>query len=466
MRIQDKTSTPKTSFKSGGFYEITTKVQENTLLNRGLVDIGGCALPQALMSNNKDEAIERGSLSMLYFLMSIVTPFFMMPFLNKKCLASEGIVKEFQSAERHIMKVSKQYLTKDASHLVEGIKKEGIRLDALEIVKKAKKTNVELNLEEEIKKLKDGDIKNEHQKAFDGILSRYKGKEEELRTKLAKVHEKVFKYDFLTTAWMWCAAPYIATGITEKRTNKKGFSAAFDMVDQKQFDEKKYKADKRKKLLTSALIATIPPLVVPKLLMKSIAGKSGALKKYASLFDYSEGMFMSKAIFASMWALCDYPSALVSARDKLERKDRAIRFGALFVMFFGGDFAINNLVGRTVDKFAGTKIMNRKDKTLEVKGMDKVKQFFKDFKLFPRGFADIERLETSPKIINKTKKYGAALYWFSLLANCGLIGFALPAGLNKMLKKSLQDENKSVQSPQSAPSVPMLDKKSFDKLGF
>lgn len=56
MRVE-KYNTPKNSFK--GFYEITTTVQENTLLNRGLLDIGGCAIPQAIMSNNKDEAIER-----------------------------------------------------------------------------------------------------------------------------------------------------------------------------------------------------------------------------------------------------------------------------------------------------------------------------------------------------------------------------------------------------------------------
>ena len=60
MRVE-KYNTPKNSFK--GFYEITTTVQENTLLNRGLLDIGGCAIPQAIMSNNKDEAIEKSDRS-------------------------------------------------------------------------------------------------------------------------------------------------------------------------------------------------------------------------------------------------------------------------------------------------------------------------------------------------------------------------------------------------------------------
>ena len=144
-----------------GFYDITQKVQENTLLNRGIVDIGGCAIPQAIMSNNKDEAIERFSMSCLYFFMSIVTPFFMLPFLNKHFLASSGIVKNFKSAEKDIMKVSKKYLTEDGKYLAEGIKKKGLRLDAEKIVKEAKKQNKSLNVFEEMEKLEKSGIKAE-----------------------------------------------------------------------------------------------------------------------------------------------------------------------------------------------------------------------------------------------------------------------------------------------------------------
>lgn len=445
-----------------GFYDITQKVQENTLLNRGIVDIGGCAIPQAIMSNNKDEAIERFSMSCLYFFMSIVTPFFMLPFLNKKFLSSSGIVENFKGAEKEIMQVSKKYLTQDGKYLVEGIKKKGLRLDAQKIVKDAKTKNINLNVFEEMEKLEKNGTKLEHQKAFGDILERFNGNEDELRDKLINVHKNVFKYDFLTTAWMWCATPYIATGITEKRTHKKGFSAAFDMVDQNKFDEKKYKADKRRKIFTSAMIATIPPLVAPKLIMKSITSKNGALKKYASNFNYTDGMFMSKSIFALMWMLCDYPSQLVGSRDKLEMRDRAIRGAVLFTMFFGGDFALNNIIGRSFDKFAGTRIMDRKPDTVNLKGAKKVKQFFKDFKLLPRNFADLGKIDAPLETILKTKKYGTGLYWFALLANCGLIGFAMPAVLNKMLRKSVHKENIAQVKFDNHP----LDKKSFAKFGF
>lgn len=462
MRIENTTNTPKKPFK--GFIDITTKVQENTLLNRGIVDIGGCAIPQALMSNNKDEAIERGSLSLLYFVLSICTPFFMLPFLNKKFLASSGLVKDFKGLEKDIMKVSKEYLTQDASYLLKGIKEKGIYLDAEKLVNEGKKQGKNLDLNTEMKRLKDNGLKLEHQNAFENLLNRYKGKQNELKEKLAKVHKDVFKYDFLTTAWMWCAAPYVATEITEKRTHKKGFSAAFDMVDQSKYDEKKYNNAKKKKMLTSALIATIPPLITPKLLMKSLT--KGNLRKYASSFDYSEGMFMSKSIFALMWLLCDYPSALVSARDKMERKDRAIRFGALFVMFFGGDFAINNIIGRTIDKFAKTKIMKRTDQSLDVKGVNRAKQFMKDFTLLPRNFSELNSLAAPKNVIDKTKKYGAALYWFALLANCALIGFALPAGLNKMLKNSVKRDHSKSENQLSFSGFSPMKKNTYEKFGF
>jgi hypothetical protein len=44
------------------------------------------------------------------------------------------------------------------------------------------------------------------------------------------------------------------------------------------------------------------------------------------------------------------------------------------------------------------------------------------------------------KIISKTQKIGTAMYWLTLFANMGLVGFATPAFLNKMLKTAVQKE--------------------------
>ena len=48
----------RVNFK-GGLYDATAFIQAHTLLNRGLTNIGGCAIPNAIMSNTKEEALER-----------------------------------------------------------------------------------------------------------------------------------------------------------------------------------------------------------------------------------------------------------------------------------------------------------------------------------------------------------------------------------------------------------------------
>lgn len=364
-----------------GIYSITTNIQNNTLLNRGILDIGGIGIPQALMSNNKDEAIERGSQSLLYFGMSFLTPFFMLPLFNKRALKSTGIVKNFQNNEKRILEVSKKYLTKDADFMEKGIK----------ITAKNLKTECD----------------------FQNILNRFNNKEE-LRQKLLEAHHKIFRNDFLSTAWMWCATPWIITEATERRTNKKGFSATYEMRENN-VDDEKYKQNKIKKMIGTALIATIPAILIPRVVTKNMA--NGKLAKYADCFDYTGAKFMSKTIFALMWGLVDYPNQLIQSRDKNELKDRAIRYGAMVAMFFGGDLAFNYILGKTSDKLFNTKVMN--------------KNVLKSFK-------DIEKLEGN--VLRRTKYAGIGIYWASLLANVALLGVGLPGFLNFMLKKDIAKE--------------------------
>lgn len=424
------------SFKSGMLYGVTAKVQDNTLLNRGLIDIGGCGVPYAIMANNKDERIERIMESSLYFGMSFLTPFIMLPLFNKAFLSRSGIVKNFKNNEKRILEVSKEYLTKDSSYMVEGIRK-----TAKSLAQRASKSKNKKVLENA----------KTIEKDFENVLNRFSDKEE-LRQKLAKVHERVFMSDFLTTTFMWVAAPWITTETSEKRTHRKGFSAKFDLTEDEKVDEAQYKKDKNKRMIITSLIAVVPAVIAPKIVLKGIKSnlkpllasenifKKGwgsflnKIKKNASNFDYTESMFMSKTIFALMWLLCSYPSCLISARDKYERKDRAIRKGSLLAMYFGGDFLVNNISGRLADKYLGTKIMDT----------DKLKKgagFFERFKLSIRNFREIPEMKNlDTKTMQKTKNIGAALYWISLLANMGLIGFATPALLNRLLKKSLEKD--------------------------
>lgn len=416
MKIKDKTS-----FQSQGFYNLTNQIQENTVLNRGLLDLGGLAVPQMIMSNNKDERIERAVVQGLYFANSFMAPFVLLPLFNKKFLLHNGIIKNAQSKEKMIMEVSKKYLIKDTELMLKGIRETGEKIGCKE--------------------------------DFENIINRFESKEE-LRKKLIKTHENVLFADFLATAWMWCATPWAATEFTKLRTKRTGYSAIYGMAgeDQTRKNAEKHEKEKKKKLLISAAIGTVPSIIFPKLvakglrddltpllnsknLLKKLSGKAlNTVKKYPKCFDYTKGIFPSKTIFAAIWLLCDYPSAIVSARDKYEKRDRAIRSAGTLVVFFGGDFVLNNIFGQLSDKFLKTKIMD------DAK-LGKNPTFFKKMMMMPKNFTEIENLkELTPEILKKTKNIGASLYWLTLVANMGLLGFGMPAMLNKLLKNTLKKD--------------------------
>lgn len=389
-------------------YNTTQYVQEHTLVNRGLIDIGGCAIPHSLKSNNKTEALERLAMSSVYFGLSFLTPLVLLPIFNKQALKKHGIVKNFKNNERKIIRISNEFLNKDSHKMESGIKQLGENLGC----------------------------KND----FQNILARFPNKEK-LRESLIKAHKDIIRKDFLSTAWMWCATPYIITGLTEKITKRKGFSATFNMKKDNEISNKEYEHNKHLKMVGSSILATLPGLIIPPIIAKGIKNPNlgnkffKLINKNAKSFDYGFEVNMSKTLFSIIWLTSSYPSKILSSRDKDERKDRALRDGALIGMYFGGDFLINNILGRLSDRILKTKIIDRsanKGKT----------NFFKNFRLPLKNFRTVAKdlAGESPKIIKRTQNAGAAIYWASLLTNMGLIGFGLPTILNKILKKSINNE--------------------------
>jgi len=459
MKINNKEKIHKLPFKSQGLYNLTAQIQENTILNRGLLDLGGCAIPHMIMANNKDEAKERGTMSALYFVTAFVAPFVLLPFFNKKALSHNGMVKNFENNEKRIIEVSKKYLIKDAELMLEGFKKTAEKL-VIEAEKKGKKINVKED--------------------FNNIINRFSDKEE-LKNKLLKTHEQVLFSDFLATAWMWCATPWIATEVTKARTKRSGFSATYGIASEEQTrkNAEKHEKEKKKKLLISALIGTIPALFFPKLVTKALKNDLAPLiksknifargwghtlnliKKTADNWNYTKGMYPSKTIFGAIWLLCDYPSALVSSRDKYERRDRAARNAATFAVFFGGDFALNNIFGRLSDKVLKTQIMDRSKI-----GNNKSK-FFKKMLMVPKNFTELADLkDIAPKTLKKTKSVGAGLYWLTLFANMGLLGFGMPAVMNKILKNNINKDMSYQQNTNKTAFVFKNQNKLFKKFGF
>ena len=278
------------------------------------------------------------------------------------------------------------------------------------------------------------------QKAFNEIYNRYQNPEK-LKKDLLKVHEKILTTDFITTAVMWSSIPWIATEFTEHRTKRNDFSAGFKLKDNPDKTQEELKNSKIKKILWNIFFTTIPAIIFAKTVTKGLNTQSTnkilkTISQNAHNFDYTSGTNMSKTIYASIWLLSSFPAKIISSRDANERKDRALRDAGLFTMFFGGDFLINNIAGRIADKIFGTKIMNNGDKELN---------FLQKFKLQLKNFRKLEEAkDLPPEILKKTKIVGAGLYWFALLTNTALIGFALPKVLNKFLRYNINKEKEQL----------------------
>lgn len=396
---------------------MTVKVQENTLLNRGVIDTGG-AVAQTIMSNNHDEMIERGAMCALYLFPTLVAPYILLPFFSKTFLRKNNIVKEFVNNEWKIIQVSKKYLIKDAKHMIEGFRQTAAKLE-----EEAEISGKKLNIKQD----------------FDRVLKRFPDKEQ-LKNKLIKTHDNILFTDFLSTALMWCATPWLAMELTKKRTNRSGYSGTYEMIDEKhsKLNAQKHEQEKRKKIISSLAFATIPPYIFSKLVTKGIKDQSGVLskfvKRFPECFNYTRGVYPSKTIFAAIWLLSDFPTKIVSARDKYERRDRFIRDAANIAVFFGGDFVLNNVFGRLSDHYLDTKIMDR----------TKLKPnagFLRKLALEPRNFAELKNATNLPaKILKRTRNIGAGMYWSTLIANTFIIGFGVPIFLNKLLKKTVKED--------------------------
>ena len=387
-------------------YNATAYVQSHTLLNRGITTLGGSTIPQCIMSNNRHEARERAIMGIIYLVASYLTPIVLIPLYSKHFLKNKGIIKNFNDAGNKIIQVSKKYLTPQG--------------------------DIKKGLNETAKVLDRGQDK--YRKAFNEIYDRYQNPEK-LKKDLLAVHEKILLTDFITTAAMWSAIPWIATETTEKLTGRKDFSAGFNLKTDTAGENNKFK-----KIMWNIFFVTVPAIIFSKTVTKSLndtktSGLLAKINRNPQNFDYTSGTNMSKTIYASIWALSSFPAKIISARDKNERKDRALRDLGLFAMFFGGDFLINNVSGRMADKIFGTKIMDYNGKKLN---------FFRKFGLKLRDFNTLdERCGLSPETLKRTKNIGAGIYWFSLLANAALIGFGLPKLLNKLLRQNIKNEVES-----------------------
>lgn len=389
-----------------GLYNITSIIQNNTVMNRGLMELGGVAVPQTAMSNNRTEAKERLSKSALFFSVTFLSPFVTIRLLNKGGLKLFKVTKQFNAKDGQIIQLSNNYLKGNLSHMREGIKELG----------------------EKLKKRKDAN--------FDRILSLDNKELESLRKNLIKTKNTVFGADFLFTGILTGSIPWGVNNLSKKVTKRSGFSAEFAMADDSYTDKKaeKFEKSKLKRYLTFVGITSTVAIAIPGLVASSLISKKpnkllGAIKKHSEKFDYTDGIFMKLIPCFLMDAFGACVGEFLSCRDDYERRDLAIRLSFILAVFYGGDKVLNNISARLLDKSFKTKLVNR---DTEGKFVNKI-----------RSLEEISNLKNiDAKTLNRTKKAAVASYWGNLALTMVTLGFLLPFMLNKLLKNSVENEKK------------------------
>lgn len=391
-------------------YNLTSDIEKNAALNRGLIEAGAVELPFALMANNKDEKIERFMRACWFVGATFVAPVLIMPVLNKQVMKKMKIAKNDEEVD--VVRVSKNYLNNSTKKMEEGFK--------------ITAENLEKN-----PKFKDAT------KHFKNVLERF-GDKELLRQKLIKAHERIFMIDFLVASLFAVTNHWVSTYLTEKRTNRIGYVGEFNMADTTYTNKmaEKHHKNKKLKMAIAYLAALTSSIAVPKIIsnaMSSPEDKLGSfmkfIKKHAGKFDYNNAKYASRAAYMAIWMLGDTPSYYLVCRDKHELKYRVLQNSMLFLMLFCGDHVLNNAIGRYCDHKLGTNIMNKE-------GYENA-SFFKKLLMSEHS---LEQISNNAKANKLTKKIALGMYWGNFALITAVIGFGLPYILNKILREDVKKD--------------------------
>lgn len=404
-----------------GLYNLSSYIQSNATLNRATIELLGCEVPLTVMANNRDERIERIIRGSLFVLAAFVAPLASMPFLNRFFLKKEGLLEHLN--EKHVLQLSKQYLTKDSELMKEGFKK---TVEELENTKKPKFKDCA--------------------KHFDNVLKRFPA--EQLRHKLIKVHKNVFLVDFLIASLCSISIPWISNYVTERRTKRVGYVGEFKIAG-KDYTDKMATTHEKLKKVKMGLSFTMPILAgclvakklhnAMKLPEKQLGAIGQHLKRKIQLFDYKDAIYMSKMGYLTTMFAGDLPCYMLACRDKHEFKMRMTLWSVFMAMLFGGDFVLNNMAGRACDAKFGTKLM-------DTKGFEKA-GFFKKFLMNVNSF---EKLNKMAKVSPATKKAALAMYWGNLALTTILLGFGMNVVINRNMKKDVKKDLSELKKKQGA----------------
>ncbi|MBQ8460262.1 hypothetical protein IJ541_09200 [bacterium] len=406
----DNKRSNKPNFEGNPIIGLAAYLDERVLLGKAFLDVTALDAPQIIMANNGQERREKFNKASFSFILGYLSPLVTLPLTNRlgmKYIAK--LTKSFTAKDANLIQLSNKYLV-NAQETKKGV----------ELLSKKLKTD------------------------YKPILDKVGGDYEVLRKKLINTKNSVLAFDLLFTAASIGCVGFFNNWQTKRKTNQDGFSAEFSMAD-KDTVEKRAENFKKKEPLRKAIwlgilaILTASPLLLKKGLTSQNATKfNNYMKKIASKFDYTDGIFMSRLPFF-MSACAMYSGLVLASRNQTEMKDTSIRSTASTIAYFGGDILIGSILGRLSDKYLKTDLINK----------DVEKSFLN--KLIP----PTKRLrDLNPR----DKKIGAALYWINLAMLSACMGFGIPYLINKMIRHDVEKDagvNEKMKKLQTTVSNPI-----------
>lgn len=429
MRIENKQNKYNPQFKNG-FLNATASLDQNVVLSRAIIDMAGCDIPWIIMANNKQERKEKARRMGAAFLIAWISPIITLPLSNRFAMRYiSKMSNKFWSNSHKAIHLSNEFLV-NADKTKEGLTK---------LAQKTIKSPFEILYE------KISGKKVSTKLDVDALLKKSGGDWETFRKKLIRTKNAVFVSDVIFSFGTIGSFPFINNELTKKEAGQTGFSAELEMADKTVIEKRalEYEKNKKKKYaafagIVTAAAAALSILTYGALISKNTGKFINKLKNNAKLFDYKDGIYMSRlplAIGAST-AITGY---MLAARNKTERKDTAIRIGISDIIFFGGDLLLASLFSNTSDRIFKT--------SLKADGMENIKGWRKIFpkvKPLKTVFEEVKKGNLSAK----NKYIGAGIFWTNLALIAVSMGYFIPKFVNKMIRS---DVKKDAEANTTAP---------------
>lgn len=422
QKQQKQQNVQKNSFKGISPYVITAGLEENVLLNKALFDVTGSDIPWIIMANNKEERRERINRGALSVMMVFISPLVALPFINRFAMKNvTGLTSKFFSRQYNAVKLSNKYL-KDAESTKKGLE-ELAKESSIGFIEK---TWCKIRGKQPVEKKLD--IKE--------LLSNAHGSYDELRKKLSTAKNIVLGFDLLMVAGVFGHIGFYNDWQTRKKTGQIGFSAEMNMADKSVIEKRAKKQEEIRKYKYAGFLTTLAAtgVALPIAIKKGLSSSKNTklvnfIKKHSTKFDYKDAIFMSRLPMALSF-IAAHTGIFLSSRNKTEMKDNGIRSTTSISIFFLGDLLLASLLGQASDKLLKTKIIDRGSKGFLSKILPPVNS--------------LKTLVTSDK---RTKAMATGIFWFNFASLSALMGFIVPAMINRIVKKDVQKDVKAESKP-------------------